>query len=129
MAKSIKLGADTYLDASGVVMSDHTKLDEAAVAGSGYRYFKLPDGTLIQTATHGEYSSGATKNYTINFPIPFLDYSYTVVACGGYGSDPTNYECIVTTKIVSKSQFEAHVRNATGNYTNRIYWIAIGKWK
>ena len=99
------------------------------VTGRG-TYIKFPDGTMIQRGSAGAYSSGNSKDYTVDLPTSFYNNSYTVMATGWYnGSDGSNYEVLCLTNNISASQFKLHVRNATGNYTNLVFWVAIGRWK
>lgn len=103
--------------------------ESGTVTGRG-TYIKFPDGTMIQRGSVGAYSSGSTKDYTVDLPTSFYNSSYTVMATGWYnGSDGSNYEVLCLTNNSSASQFKLHVRNATGNYTNLVFWIAIGHWK
>ena len=100
------------------------------LAEEGIDYCKMPDGTLIQWGPVGEYHSGSTYTYTITLTQAFSSSSYYVTATGAYFSDATSYEGVIcTVKIVSKTSFEIHVRNATANYTNALRWIAVGRWK
>ncbi len=117
MAKSIKLGADTFLDASGIVMSDHTAIDE-----SHTDYTKLPDGTLIQwgAATMDAGSSSKTITFSVNFisvPIVVVSARYT---------NTRNDHVLVAGERVNG--FTVYRNDPT---TNQQFcsWIAIGKWK
>lgn len=95
---------------------------------SDSNYCKMPDGTLIQWGIANVYTVGTTKDVQVTMPIPFTS-TYTVVANGQVGSDTTNYEVIIVIQPNSASQFTAHIRNTTSNYTRQIYWLAIGRWK
>ena len=98
--------------------------------GSNPYYCKLPDGTMIQWGSIGEYSSGATKTYTITLSEAFVNTAYYVVANGAYFSDASSYEgTVCTVKITDTTHFDIHLRNVTSSYTNALRWIAIGRWK
>lgn len=98
--------------------------------GNNPFYCKLPDGTMMQWGSTGQYSSGATATYTITLGEPFYDSGYYVVANSAYFSEAGSYEgTVCTVKITDKSHFDVHVRNVTNTYTNALRWFAVGRWK
>lgn len=96
---------------------------------SGTLYCKMPDGTLIQWGVDGGYQSTKRRDFTINFPIPFLNVNYVVSAASQFASEANPYECLITVKRVSGEQCILHQVNATDVYCNALMWIAIGRWK
>lgn len=93
-------------------------------------YCKMPDGTLIQWGSIGGYEEAKRKDYTITFPIAFdTSYTYAMTANGRFFSDPNSYETVCTCKMVSATQAIVHVYNASTNYINAVFWVAVGRWK
>lgn len=136
MAQSIKLGNDTFLDASGVVMSDHTTLD-----ASHANYSKHPDGTLIQwgvinTSTPKSLTGTQTgtlyyHEYLVNeaFPIPFIASPFLILSKSGgrvasIGWASFDYNKIVEIDVLSGLQ------TLSGESPGVIInWLAVGRWK
>lgn len=130
MAQSIKLGSNTYLDASGVVMSDHTTLD-AQTTG----VYKAPDGTMIQWGEEMQYSLAFSNLWgSIYFanadPIAFHM---------SFIAKPSVFICHSELASFMPMTVEANASGITklqlargtssGASDTKISWIAIGRWK
>lgn len=133
MAQSIKLGSNTYLDASGVVMSDHTTLD-AHTTG----VYKAPDGTMIEWGSitsptpYSQSGSGWGPLYyheyhdLPSYPVAFAsDPSLIISKAGGRGAIVT-WSSTSRTKI---NEIDIVFTQQTPPDNISFYWLAIGTWK
>lgn len=109
-SRNVGIGANQIPD-----MSSFT----ASLAANGYAM--LPNGYIIQQ--ENTTASTSETDYR-NFPIPFPNACFQIVACYGEFSS-FGYGCAALP--TSKSQFVVSARSSTGNLTNApVRIIALG---
>ena len=102
---------------------------EKVTNNSDSGYCKMPDGTLMQWGTAGEYRGQSSNDFDVTMPQEFASTNYKVFITGSWYSDPTIYEAFCTAIAKTTNVFSVHVKNPTGTHTYAVYWFAIGRWK
>lgn len=112
--------------AYGVDGSNFSKLLTEDIFAHGAQYIKLPGNLLIQWGRVGAYTSAKRDDLTVSLLQPFANTDYVVIACGGCNSEPYNYETGAVIYSKTTTTFVLHRYNATAQWLNHMYWLAVG---
>lgn len=112
--------------AYGIDGSTFSKLLTEDIFAHGTQYIKLPGNLLIQWGQIGGYVSAKRDDLSVTFPQAFANNSYSVIISGGCNSEPTAYETSGIAYNKSTTGFTLHRYNATSQYLNLMYWLALG---
>ena len=112
--------------AYGIDGSTFSKLLTADIFAHGTQYIKLPGNLLIQWGQVGGYKSAKRDDLSVTLVQPYANTSYHVIATGGCNSEPEAYEVVATIYGKTTTGFTLHRANATSQYLNIMYWLAVG---
>ena len=115
---------------TNAALKDFSNVSTKSLSQNGY--YKLPDGLIIQWGL----SDVAGSSRTIYLPVSFYDTYYSLVTNVTKSQGATM--SVVSSSILSKTKSN-FVVNGTYQYENgdygylqsteKIYWLAIGRWK
>lgn len=112
--------------AYGIDGSTFSKLLTEDIFAHGAQYIKLPGNLLIQWGRVGAYTSAKRDDLTVSLLQPFANTDYVVIACGGCNIEPYNYETGAVIYSKTTTTFVLHRYNATAQWLNYMYWLAVG---
>lgn len=113
--------------------SGYTELNSNLSAEFGDGYIKYTNGTLI---CYGGFTAGTTTvtldGYSINFPVPFKDTAYKIIAIPDYNGNIINSYWIGNAGG-NREKYPNAIRiswyKSASNYSVGFSWYAIGHWK
>lgn len=138
MGKSIKLSNGTYLDARGIVDSNHEIIDNKIIYdrgfdNTGYHYYvRFSDGTMIKYGyyTIGSISANSGYTHTVNMEIPFRNVEYSVLTSKRMGGTQNFANLVDSVQVVSTNQFKIITWCNAGSFSGgQNSYFLIGYWK